>query len=244
MTVSEDTDNYPIAPPPIIVTNVERRRRPGPLRIAGTALIAWGVVGLVLLALFFNGLAGPISELSTMAASLEAQRAAALEAIDKATASVDQAATGVRGMDTSLADAKAAVDRASSISNGVGDTMNGLAQGMQVSIFGLQPLAGLSGGFSDAGTQLKGLSTDLAAIGQSLDANSDDAQAVAQSLDELSIALTDFHTAVDSGPQLDGLAHSLDSLRIGILALLAWLGALALGAVAAGIGCWVVARGD
>ena len=79
---------------------------------------------------------------------------------------------------------------------------------------------------------------------ESLDANSDDAQAVAQSLDELSIALTDFHAAVDSGPQLDDLAHSLDSLRIGILALLAWLGALALGAVAAGIGCWVVARGD
>jgi hypothetical protein len=244
MTVSEDTDNYPIAPPPIIVTTVERRRRPGAWRIAGTALIAWGVVGLVLLALFFNGLAGPISELNTMAASLEAQRTAALEAIDSARATIDQTALGVRGMDTSLGEAKAAVDRASSIATGVGETMSGLAQGMQVSIFGIQPLAGLSSGFSNAATQLGGLSTDLASVGQALDSNRDDAQAVAQSLDDLSSALTDFRTAVNSGPQIDDVVRSLDSLRIGILALLAWLGALALGAVAAGIGCWVVARGD
>lgn len=244
MTVSEDTDNYPIAPPPIIVTTVERRRRPGVWRAAGTALIAWGVVGLVLLALFFNGLAGPISELNTMAASLETQRAAALEAIDSARATIDKTATGVRGMDSSLGDAKAAVDRASSIATGVGDTMGGLAQAMQVNIFGLQPLAGLSGGFTDAATQLGGLSTDLAAIGASLDSNRDDAVAVAQSLDDLSSSLTDFRTAVNSGPQIDAVVRSLDSLRLGILALLGWLGALALGAVAAGIGCWVVARGD
>jgi hypothetical protein len=202
------------------------------------------VVGLVLLALFFNGLAGPISELNTMAASLEAQRTAALEAIDSARATIDQTAIGVRGMDTSLGDAKAAVDRASTIATGVGETMSGLAQGMQVSIFGIQPLAGLSGGFSDAATQLGGLSTDLAAVGQALDSNRDDAQAVAQSLDDLGSALADFRTAVNSGPQIDNVVRSLDSLRIGILALLAWLGALALGAVAAGIGCWVVARGD
>ena len=211
---------------------------------AGTALIAWGVVGLVLLALFFNGLAGPISELSNMAASLATQRTAALEAIDSARATIDKTATGVRGMDSSLGDAKAAVDRASSIATGVGDTMGGLAQAMQVSIFGLQPLAGLSGGFSDAATQLGGLSTDLGAIGASLDANRGDAVAVAQSLDDLSSSLADFRTAVNAGPQIDEVVRSLDSLRIGILALLAWLGALALGAVAAGIGCWVVARGD
>jgi hypothetical protein len=115
---------------------------------------------------------------------------------------------------------------------------------MQVSIFGLQPLAGLSSGFSDAATQLDGLSTDLTTIGQSLDSNRDDAQAVAQSLDDLSSSLTDLKTAVSAGPQLDDVAKSLDSLRIGILALLAWLGALAIGAVVAGIGCFVVARGE
>jgi hypothetical protein len=244
MTVSEDTDNYPISPPPIIVTQVERRRRPGLWRAVGTALIAWGVVGIVLLALFFNGFAGPISDLNTMADSLEAQRTAALEAIDSARDTIDQTAVGVRGMDTSLADAKAAVDRASGIATDVGETMGGLAQAMQVTIFGLQPLAGLSTGFSDAATQLGGLSTDLATIGESLDANRDDAVAVAASLDDLSSALTDFRTAVDAGPQLDDVARSIDSLRMGILALLAWLGALAVGSVAAGIGCWVAARGD
>lgn len=245
MTVSEDTDNYPIAPPPIIsATLVQRPRRPGIWRIAGTALIVWGVVGMVLLALFFNGLAGPISDLNDMAASLAAQRTAAVAAIDRAKTTIDKTATGVRGMETSLADAKAAIDRSSGIATNVAATMSGLADKMQIQIFGLQPLAGLSSGFSDAATQLGGLSTDLSTIGQSLDANRDDAQAVAQSLDDLSSSLADFKTAVNAGPQLEDVAKSLDSLRIGILALLAWLGALAVGAVAAGIGCWVVARGE
>lgn len=245
MTVSEDTDNYPIAPPPIIsATLVQRPRRPGMWRFAGTALIVWGVVGMVLLALFFNGLAGPISDVNDMAASLAAQRTAAVAAIDHAKTTIEKTATGVRGLDTSLADAKAAIDRASGIATNVSTTMSGLADKMQLQIFGLQPLAGLSSGFSDAATQLNGLSTDLSTIGQSLAANQDDAQAVAQSLDDLSSSLADFTTAVNAGPQLDDVAKSLDSLRIGILALLAWLGALAIGAVAAGIGCWVVARGE
>src|SRR3954454_5090784 len=245
MTVSEDTDNYPIAPPPIIAaTLIQRPRRAGIWRVAGGVLIVWGVVGMVLLALFFNGLAGPISELNNMAASLETQRTAALAAIDNARTTIDKTASGVRGMDTSLADAKAAVDRSSGIATNVASTMSGLAEQMQIQIFGLQPLAGLSSGFSDAATPLGGLSTDLSTIGESLDANRDDAQAVAQSLDDLSSSLTDFRTAVNAGPQLDDVARSLDSLRIGILALLAWLGALAIGAVAAGIGCFVMARGE
>jgi len=245
MTVSEHTDNYPIAPPPIIAaTLVQRPRRPGVWRAAGTLLVAWGVVGIVLLALFFNGMAGPIADINSMADSLEAQRAAAVTAIDKAKTTIDQTATGVRGMDSSLADAKAATDRASSIANDVSATMADLADRMLINILGLQPLAGLAPGFSNAATQLGGLSTDLAAIGASLDSNRDDAQAVAQSLDELSAALADFKTAVNAGPQLDDVARSLDSLRIGILALLAWLGALAIGAVVAGIGCFMVARGE
>ncbi len=85
MTISEDTDNYPIAPPPIIATLVADGRGDQAYGVlAGTALIIWGVVGMVLLALFFNGLAGPIADLNNMAASLETQRAAAVAAIDKA----------------------------------------------------------------------------------------------------------------------------------------------------------------
>jgi uncharacterized protein YoxC len=245
MTVSEDTDNYPIAPPPIITaTLVQRPRRPGVWRIGGTFLIAWGVVGMVLLALFFNGLAGPIADINDMAASIATQRAAALAAIDNAKTTIDKTATGVRGMETSLADAKAATDRAAGLATNLGTSMSGLADAMQVNIFGLQPLAGLSSGFSDTATQLGGLSTDLSTIGESLDSNRDDAQAVAQSLDDLSTSLGDFRTAVNSGPQLNDVAKSLDSLRIGILALLAWLGALAIFAVVAGIGCFVVARGE
>ena len=245
MTVSEDTDSYPIAPPPIIAaTLVQRPRRPGMWRVAGTALIAWGIVGMVLLTLFFSGLAAPLADINNMATSLDTQRTAALEALDSARETIDKTAVGVRGMDSSLADAKAAIDRASSIASSIGSTMGGLADAMQITIFGLQPLSGLSGGFSDAETQLGGLATDLETIGQSLDANRDDAQAVAESLDGLSTALADFGEAVNAGPQLDDVVRSLDSLRIGILALLAWLGALAVGAIAAGIGCFVVARGD
>ena len=102
---------------------------------------------------------------------------------------------------------------------------------------------GLAGGFTNSAAQLTELSTDLGIIGNSLNSNRNDAVMVATSLDGLGASLDKLRDAVASGPHLDQATKALDTVRMGILALLIWLGVLAVGAILAGVGCWVVARG-
>lgn len=218
-----------------------RRRRGGPLRLLGTALVVYGVVGLVLLGVVGTALAAPIEDLSSISGSVEAQRTAALDSLTRASETIDRTAEAVRGMDTSLADAQAATNRSATIALGVATSMTQLADSMTLTIFGVQPLIGLQPGFANSAAQLNLLAVDLATIGAALQANREDALIVAGSLDELSSSLERLTNAVRDGPELELAAASLDTVRIGVLALLAWLAVLALGCVGAGIGCWWVA---
>jgi len=219
-----------------------RARRRAMWRVVGTALIAYGVVGLILLTVVGTALAKPIAQLDNISGSVEAQRLAALDALRSASATIDETATAVRGMDTSLADAKAATDRASTIALGISSSMNQLADSMSLTIFGIQPLIGLVPGFTESGSQLAFLAADLSTIGEALDSNREDAVAVGGSLDELSDSLDRLTTAVEAGPELEGIGSSVDAVRLGVLALVVWLGALAVGSVLAGFGCWWYAR--
>jgi hypothetical protein len=230
--------------PPLTVgaVVVRRRRRRRLWRLVGSALVAWGLIGLVLLAVFFNTLAAPISELNSITGSVNDQRTAALDALDAARNTINQTADAVRGMDLSLADAKAATDRSSTIALGVASSMNQLAGQMTLSIFGVQPLIGLASGFSQSGSQLTELSADLTTISTALESNRDDTVAVAGSLDELGTSLDALRKSVANGPQLEQATKALDNVRVGILALLTWLGVLAVGSIAAGLSCWVIAR--
>jgi len=206
--------------------------------VIGLALLGYGVSGLIVLGIAANTLAAPIAQLDAITASVEAQRTAALQSIESASEMVDQTGAAVRGMDQSLADAKAATDRSSSIALGVAASMNQLADAMTLTLFGVQPLIGLEPGFSSSATQLALLATDLSTIGQALDSNRQDALTVAASLDQLATSLDALKTAVSAGPELGGIGASLDSFRMGVLALVVWLAILAIGSILAGLGCW------
>lgn len=219
-----------------------RRRRRTAWRLIGLALIAYGLVGVGLLAVLGTALAAPIRDLGSISTSVENQRTAALDALRSASATVRAAADGVDGMDTSLGDAKAAIDRSSSIATNVAASMTQLADSMGLTIFGVQPLIGLQPGFSQNAAQLMLLAQDLGTIGQALDANRDDALAVATSLDALGTSLDELTDAVAAGPDLEVATASLDSVRLGVVAILVWLGVLAVGSIAAGAGCFWYAR--
>ena len=219
-----------------------RQRRQRLLRLLGGALVGYGVVGLILLAVVGSALAAPIAQLDELTDSVEAQRTAALESLRAASETVDQTGTAVDGMDASLAQAKAATDRASTIALGVAESMSQLGNAMTVTIFGVQPLVGLQQGFVSASVQLTLLADDLLGIGEALDANRADAVLVGESLDALGESLDALRTAVSDTPQLDSATASIDAMRLGVLALLAWLAVLAAGAVVAGAGCWYLAR--
>src|SRR3954451_881758 len=94
--------------------------------------------------------------------------------------------TGVGRMDTTLGDAKTAIDQASTISHGVAANMYGLrdAMNLEIPLVGT-PLAGLAPGFDTSGQNLDALGTSVAAIGTSLEANRTDVTATAGNLSDL-----------------------------------------------------------
>ena len=141
-----------------------------------------------------------------------------------------------------MASAKAATDRASSISLGVAANMFELSRAMSISIFGTQPLIGLATGFDQTGQQLQLLSEDVAAIGAALDANRDDVQTVAASLNELRDSVEQLETSLREGPRLAVAPGTLEGIRLAILALLGWMVVLALGSIAGGAYLFWLAR--
>lgn len=217
--------------------------RPWGLRLLGTALIAYGVLGTALLVVLAASIAAPLDEIGRLAESVGEQRQAALEALDEASAAARETASTVRGMDASLVQSKAATDRAAGLSAGVAQSMRELAAAMAIEIFGIgQPLIGLSAGFEASAQNLDLLAADLSAIGTALETTRADAGSVAGSLDDLATSVEDMRVAVAGSPDMSDTLGSREGLRLGLLALMGWLLAGAIGCILAGLGCWWASR--
>lgn len=212
------------------------------LRLLGTALIAYGIVGTVLLGVLAASIAAPLDEIGRLAESVGDQQAAALEALDEASSAARETSATVRGMDESLIQARAATDRAATLSHGMAQSMRELAAGMGIELFGIQPLIGLAGGFESSATNLDLLGTDLAAIGGALETTRGDAGSVAGSLDDLATSIDELRVAVASSPDMSVTLSGRESLRLGLLALMGWLIAGSIGCILAGLGCWWASR--
>ncbi|CAN5639361.1 hypothetical protein BH23CHL7_BH23CHL7_00710 [soil metagenome] len=214
----------------------------GLLRLLGSVLIAYGLIGAVLLGAVGATVARPLDDIGSLGSSLDDQQAAALEALDQASVTIVDTAAAVRNMDTSLAQANLATLRAAGISRGMAQTMRNLAFEMQLTIFGVQPLIGLASGFDQSGEQLDLLANDVQAIGTALDANRTDTVAIAGGLDELARSIDGLRVAVAASPNVTGVTGSLGQLQLALLALIGWLLVAAVGSILAGVGCWLAAR--
>jgi len=219
-----------------------RRRRPRRgLQLAGLALIVYGVVGIVLFVGVAAAVGRPLDRIQRLSESAEEVRTAAVESLDQAEDTIDGMAAGVGRMDDSLAQAEAAIVRASTIANGVAASMFQLRDSSNITIFGQAPFAGLSTSFDVAGTQLGLLSQDLTAIGVALDANSTDVLATADNLEDLAETVGDLSDAVDEAPSADIAPATINTLRLGIYAICAWL--VVLGAFCVLGGLYLVRHG-
>lgn len=214
----------------------------GMLRLVGSVLILYGIAGVVLLGAIGWNIARPLDDIREMAGSVTDQRDAALDALDRATETIDQTAAGVRGMEGSLLEAHGATQRAAGLSRGVALSMYTLRDQMQLTIFGVQPLIGLAPGFEQSGVQLDLLAEDVDAISVALDANREDALAVAAGLDELGLSMGRLREAVASGPDVTEMVDELEPIQLALLALIGWLLLAAVGCILGGLLCWRASR--
>jgi hypothetical protein len=210
-------------------------------RVLGFGLAAYGLIGLLLFAAVAVAINRPLERAQELAASVEQQRLALVEALGQAQATLEGMSQGVGRMDTSLADAKAATARASGITVGLATSMFGLRDAVSLSIFGAQPLLGLAPGFESSGQQLTALGADLAAIGVSLDTSRSDVATSSANLADLAASLGQLTTMVSDSPGVELSTASLDAVRLAAYAICGWLAVLAVGCVVVGI--YLVRRG-
>ena len=195
----------------------------------------YGVVGVLVFVVVAVGVARPLDRAGQLSQSVDSDRAAVVQSLIQAETTIREMSTGVGRMDTSLDDAKSAIDRASTISHGVATSMYGLRDAMNISIFGAQPLAGLSGSFDTSGQNLDALGADISAIGTSLASNRADATATATNLAALADSVHTLTGTVAAGPSVAISTSTLDEIKLAIYLVAGWLVFLALGCLAAGI---------
>lgn len=212
-----------------------------PRRRLGTALIAFGAVGLALLVTLAILVGLSLDGLGRAAADLEGQRAEAVAMLEPAAAALDQAATSAANAGASLTSAAGAARRAGDLMTRLASSFDGLATLGSFDLFGTRPFGALSGEFALVAGEARLLATDLGTTAASLDANVADSATVAASLRALADQLERLRDSVGGSAATDapaadpGTAGTLLRVALAvILALLAWLAVPAIAAIEVG----------
>lgn len=202
-------------------------------RALGAGLLAYGIAGLVVLAVAAVVIGGTVDQLGAAGNRVDEQRQALVETLRSTSATMRNASTGVGNVGQSLAAARTSADHAAGLARSLGGTLHDLSAAMHLDVFGTQPLAGLAGGFDNAAAQSDQLATDLADVTTALGQNATDLETSRQDLAAL-------------GGRIDVLVASVETASFGagqeplivelvFLGLLVWLALPAAASLAIGV---------
>ena len=222
------------------------RRRGRRIQWLGLALIAYGVIGVIIFAVVAVAINRPLERVGELSQSVEEQRAALIDTLEQTEDTIRQMSESVRRMDTSLEDAQAAVTRSSAIAQGVALSMFQLRDSMNITIpiINTQPFSGLAPSFDQAGQQLQLLSSDLVTIATSLDTNQGDVVVTADSLLSLADSVGVLTETVQEGPGVGVSEEALDAVRFALFAVAGWLVLFAVGCALVGLYLFFTGRRD
>lgn len=214
----------PLVPPVLVATPVLRsrfaRRR---YSLAALVFIVYGLFGVAILSVSAVAISTPLTGLDDLTGSLERDRAALVRSLRTTSEAIGSASTGVGNVGASLTQARRSSDQAAALARDVSGTMSELAQAMNLSILGAQPLIGLAPSFQRAAQGLSDMGTNLEGIGSALSQNTTDTTAVAARLSQVRGDLGELARLVDEGPRLELPLAAISSLRLVLYALVGWL---------------------
>ena len=189
---------------------------------AGLALVAFGVIGLVLTIglLVVGGTA--VGQAESLSATMDAT-------VDAASQTLTDAAVAFAGFDASLAEGQGSAEQAAGLSRDTAATMDNLAAAMSITVFGAQPFVALAADFERGADQLDELGESLDRIGGTLGANRDEMSAVSRDLAALAAQVELVDAATSEPPPL----------RLILYLLAAWLALPSVAAIAGG--AWLLA---
>lgn len=204
-------------------------------RQLGRGLIAFGGIGLALLAAAAVLLVATLGSLAETSGALGRAQASLVGMVEPAAASLRSSAAAARNAGSSLGASVSAARDAASLTTDLADSLDRLAALSSISFLGTQPFAQSGASFAATAGRARTLSASLGSTADSLTTNATDALTVATSLDELAGQLGDLEAELRSAPPPPSTAAlvALDGIA---LLLLAWLAVPAVAAIVIGLG--------
>jgi hypothetical protein len=207
----------------------ERRR-------LGMGLIAFGVIGLVLIASAGGLVLASLSAVGDAATGFERQRTQIVGMLGPASDALERAASSASNAGSSLAKTRDSAAQAATLMTRLSESFDSLAALGSFDLLGARPFAGLSGQFSQVATESRTLSTDLATAAAAMDANITDSASVATDLQALSDQLAELNVSLGASPDGTNPTPASSSLpvdlaKIVLIGLLLWFAVPAIAAV-------------
>ena len=167
------------------------------LRGAAVALWLYGLLGLVVAAAMLVVWFSLFEQLSSLQKTVETQRAALVQSVRSTSTILKDSAAATADFQRSIDTAHSSADQASRLANDSAGTFRNMGASLSdLTIFGIQPLAGVQPEFDSNADQLQQLAISLGSTREALAQNGSDVGRVGSDLSRLQ-------------SQLDALANSL-----------------------------------
>jgi hypothetical protein len=219
---------------------VTRARRQLRRRRLGSALLAFGGIGLGLIVASGVLVLGSLAVLDDAASGFERQRTEVVALLEPAAAALERAATSASNAGASLGATRDAAARAAVLTARLADSFDSLAGLSSFEILGARPFGSIAGQFAQVGTEARLVSTDLTNAAAAMSTNVTDSAAVATELHALADRLESLRTGLDDStspaPSTTDTGLQIGLARLVLLGLLTWL------AVPALLSLWAGAR--
>lgn len=200
------------------------------LRRTGTALLVFGVTGMVIAGIVALGLIGGAIAARDLDDRLVADQARLVQMLDRVDATMAQTVTTVDNAGATLTTTSETLASAGDVLGQVADTSQELSTSLDFSILGNQPLAGAATKFGDLAGQVRSFQEKAIALSENLAVNAGDTRELASKIALLRNEITALAARVDAF----GATGELVGLLVGGILL---LGLLVAWLAVAGAGC-------
>jgi hypothetical protein len=160
------------------------------LRSAAVALGLYGLLGLCIAAAMLVVGSTTFTQVTTLQKTLESERLALVKSIRTVSGTLRDTASATTDFQHSIDNARTSADQASKLANDSAGTFRELGTSLgSLTVFGLQPLAGLGPQFDRSADQLQQLAISLGTTREALGQNGADVQRVGRDLGQLQVEL-------------------------------------------------------
>lgn len=184
------------------------------IRLIGLLLVANGLAGLAAVWGAWSVSADLLSTLRQTSTSVAAQQARLVESVRSVAVAVDDSSQATAGLSRSSVQARTSVTEATRTADDLAATFDRLAEGSQVTVFGIRPLEGMTQPFATNAEDFREISVSLGQMSESLADNSREMARVSDDLRSINRQLNVAATNLDALPSASLLNEGLATLEL------------------------------